>query len=60
MPRRRVHTVAGKRQAVLKALGDMYNLEPPCPRPPYARPGLGLTRAGYDGRVQEAEADPVV
>lgn len=58
MPRRRVHTVAGKRQAVLKALGDMYNLEPPLP--PYARPGLGLTRAGHDGRVQEGEADPVV
>lgn len=29
MPHRRIHIVAGKRQAVLKALGDMYNLETP-------------------------------
>lgn len=52
VPRRRVHTVAGKRQAVLKALGDMYNSEAP-QGPLYPRPGLGLTRAGHGGRIQE-------
>lgn len=41
-PHRRIHTVAGKRRAVSKALGDMYNLQKPhrAPGPPgQARPG---------------------
>lgn len=41
---RRIHTVAGKRQAVLKALGDMYNLQRPgaqAPTPGLARPAWG-------------------
>lgn len=60
MPHHRIHTVAGKRQAVLKALSDMYNSEAPYHSPLYPRPGLGLTRAGHGGQVQEGEADPVV
>lgn len=53
MPRRRVHTVAGKRQAVLKALGDMYNLEPPLPQAPvcqaWAGPDQGRVRWASPG-----------
>lgn len=60
MPRHRTHTVAGKRQAVLKALSDTYNSEAPHQKPQYPRPGRGLTRAGHGGQVQEGEAGPVV
>lgn len=57
MPRRRIHIVAGKRQAVLKALGDMYNLEAP-KGPLNPRPELALTRAGHGGQFLEGEAEP--
>lgn len=46
MPRRRIHIVAGKRQAVLKALGDMYNLETHS-SPLNPGPELALSRAWW-------------
>lgn len=57
MPRRRIHIVAGKRQAVLKALGDMYNLETPN-SPLNPGPELALTRVGHGGQFPEGEAEP--
>lgn len=57
MPHRRIHIVAGKRQAVLKALGDMYNLETP-KKPLNPGPELALTRVGHGGQFLEGEAEP--
>lgn len=57
MPHRRIHIVAGKRQAVLKALGDMYNLETP-KKPLNPGPELALTRVGHGGQFLEEEAEP--
>lgn len=56
MPHRRIHIVAGKRQAVLKALSDMYNLETP-KGPLNPGPELALTRAGRGGQFLEGEAE---
>lgn len=55
MPHRRIHIVAGKRQAVLKALSDMYNLETP-KGPLNPGPELALTRAGRGGQFLEKQS----